>query len=397
MPIEFQCPFCQATIRVPDSARGGKGRCPQCTVRITVPKKTTLPPITELPAFEPVAEEQPVVLQEMNDPPETDSPPVFATESTFASRSVAVAFDPDALENSRNEELPNVLAAPVRRKINGKQKRLRHWTIYGAAILLIGLIAAGLLISSNTVIERLSGELIAGSAESMELSPVMIGRSRIELPADEVTELLKKLEHSPVPLNSSSSHVQLKGTPNGLEVSISAGTQSQFYRVNLKGNESVRQFLLQNEARLEIERTQEVDREVSKFFTAYQDVLAKRAPSDSITVFRDSLALPSLTRGFGHQLVAAYGRGLYRCVYEDRDGGLYFMLPPGVTEFEVIGRTHPDGRIAVPAAFRVTVQGEIAVAARPVGQKGSKTTPKLTPKTGSDDSGTNGDDPPGKN
>ena len=333
----------------------------------------------------------------MNDPAEIDSPPAFATESTFASNPVAVAFDPDALENSRSKELPDVLAAPVRRKISGKQKRLSHWKIYGAAIGLIVLVAAGLLISSNTVVERLSGELIAGSAESMELSPVVIGRSRIELPADEVTELLKKLEHSPVPLNSSSSHVQLTGTPNGLEVSISAGTQSQFYRVNLKGNEAVRQFLLQNEASLENERTQEVDREVSKFFTAYQDVLAKRAPSDSITIFRDSLALPSLTRGFGHQMVAAYGRGLYRCVYEDRDGGLYFMLPPGVTEFEVIGRTHPDGRIAVPAAFRVTVQGEISVPAKPVDQKRSKTTSKLTPKTGSDDSGMNGDDSPGKN
>ena len=40
MTIEFNCRICSAAIRVPDKAAGGKGRCPKCGIRITVPKKS---------------------------------------------------------------------------------------------------------------------------------------------------------------------------------------------------------------------------------------------------------------------------------------------------------------------------------------------------------------------
>ena len=94
---------------------------------------------------------------------------------------------------------------------------------------------------------------------------------------------------------------------------------------------------------------------------AYQKVIEKKLPAESITVFRDGLAIPSLVEGFGHQLVAAYGRGLYRCVYEDAEGGLYFLLPAGITDFQLLGRTTSNGRTVVPAEFRVTVKGEIVL------------------------------------
>jgi predicted Zn finger-like uncharacterized protein len=36
MPIEFQCPACQATLRVPDSAIGKQAKCPRCGQIVTV-------------------------------------------------------------------------------------------------------------------------------------------------------------------------------------------------------------------------------------------------------------------------------------------------------------------------------------------------------------------------
>ena len=37
MAIEFNCPYCTATIRVPDPYAGKQGRCPKCDTRLVVP------------------------------------------------------------------------------------------------------------------------------------------------------------------------------------------------------------------------------------------------------------------------------------------------------------------------------------------------------------------------
>src|SRR5689334_15150582 len=40
MAIQFQCPSCEATIRVPDEAAGKKGTCPRCNEKLLVPSVT---------------------------------------------------------------------------------------------------------------------------------------------------------------------------------------------------------------------------------------------------------------------------------------------------------------------------------------------------------------------
>lgn len=42
MPIDFDCPYCEAHIRVPDGTYGRRGACPVCLVRLTVPTKAQL-------------------------------------------------------------------------------------------------------------------------------------------------------------------------------------------------------------------------------------------------------------------------------------------------------------------------------------------------------------------
>ena len=37
MAIEFDCPYCTATIRVPDAFGGKQGRCPKCDTHLLVP------------------------------------------------------------------------------------------------------------------------------------------------------------------------------------------------------------------------------------------------------------------------------------------------------------------------------------------------------------------------
>ena len=47
MAIQFQCPYCSATIRVPDTASGKSGQCPKCQARLKIPEVT--PPLAAPP------------------------------------------------------------------------------------------------------------------------------------------------------------------------------------------------------------------------------------------------------------------------------------------------------------------------------------------------------------
>ncbi len=50
MSIEFICPQCSKTLRVPDDAQGKTARCPNCTNLMTVPSESGLAPSTFGPA-----------------------------------------------------------------------------------------------------------------------------------------------------------------------------------------------------------------------------------------------------------------------------------------------------------------------------------------------------------
>jgi len=363
MAIEFKCPFCTAMIRVPDNAGGGKGRCPKCAMRISVPKKSAAKPVAKA-----TVDEEPFALPVADSPAKEEQPPrvhvsEFSSVPVPSAPADAGVFDPDQLTKPRIGEIPvdrTAVATSVAKRFQKKKKNGASRGII-AALVAVGLIAgAGFFALPYLLTERLSGELIAGKATTLELPSSLIEKSRLRLAVNDMETLLKKLEQNPVPLNSNSMQIQVSGTEHGLTVSLAAGPQAHFYRVNLKGNVAIEKYLSRHLSQLEETRLRDVDQAATDFLITYEKVLAKLSPSDSITRFRDSLALTSLVGGFGHELVAEYGRGLYRCAYEDRDGGLYFLLPDGVKEFHVLGFKHPDGTVVIPADFHVKVEGEIA-------------------------------------
>jgi hypothetical protein len=122
---------------------------------------------------------------------------------------------------------------------------------------------------------------------------------------------------------------------------------------------------------------------LTKFVADYQKALSKKTAGDSISGYRDTLAIPSLVKGFGNQVVAQYGRGVYRCVYEDSEGGLYFLLPTGTSEFQIKGREDSDGRVIVPVEIEVKVEGQIDPPKKPNPANSAKPAekPKSTSKS----------------
>jgi hypothetical protein len=81
------------------------------------------------------------------------------------------------------------------------------------------------------------------------------------------------------------------------------------------------------------------------------------------------LGLASLVGGLGHHLAAAVAQRQYPCVAETSDGSLYFLMPPGLQQFELVGRMHADERAMIP--------GRLTVVVRPAGQPDASE-PELT-------------------
>ena len=381
MAIEFLCPYCKAMIRVLDKSAGGKGRCPQCAMRITVPKKSVLPPPSPQPADPQPAEEEAVVLLEADDESHAGEVIEFAEASHQESPPAPFLLEPAERVSSRLGSLPventnHKSARPYSRK---KQKRTGSWWAISAAVVLISVILGAGYFFTRSLSEKLSGEVVATTAENLELPPALVRKTQFQLAPEVVDELLAKLELNPVPLNSQMMRIELRGTPKGLSIILAAGEKSQFCRVDMNELETLRKFLTQHQMVLEEKRFHDVTNAASEFLETYSRVLAKELPAESVTVFRDSLALPSLVGGLGYQLVAQHARNLYRCVYQDQEGGCYFLLPRGISEFTIIGRTQTEGEVLVPARVDVRVKGIIDPIVNQVEAMRRKSTPKANP------------------
>lgn len=359
MAIEFSCPYCKALIRVPDNAGGGKGRCPKCATRISVPKKSPKKPVANTQD-----DDEPFVLplaEEAIDSQEPSLPQSGPDKTLAAVSGVPTSFDPAGITKPVLGELPverSGSRTPVAKSL--RKKRSKNSWLVAVTIAAALFAGAGYFVWPTLLTERLTGGLIAETATSLDLPAALIDKSRLRLSPDDVSRLLLKLEQNPVPLNSSSMLIQIAGSDKGLKISLAAGTSARFYRVKLKGNEAINKYLARHSAELEETRSRHLDQAVNDFLAEYEKVLSKKSPSDAVTPFRDSLGLTSLVKGLGHELVAEYGRGLYRCAYQDEDDHLYFLLPPDVSEFKIRGYQHPDGTVVVPAELHVKVKGPIA-------------------------------------
>ena len=192
MAIEFSCPFCKAIIRVPDNAGGGKGRCPKCATRISVPKTSTVKP-----ADVPQSNAEPFVLSAAEGPPWSEPKPRLPTNLPAAATvaPVVVEFDPAELTRPRLGELPVDRTATTGAVVTRLKKRNsgnQSWIVGG--IIGLGLLAlAGYFGFSVLLTEKLSGELIAGTAATLDLPPTLIDKNQFKLPPADVSALLETL------------------------------------------------------------------------------------------------------------------------------------------------------------------------------------------------------------
>ena len=380
MAIEFRCPYCEATIRVADSAPGRVGKCPKCNTKMVVPKPTAaLPPTLPLtfggssaaPPTPVVPDDEPIVLEE-ND---ADVPDIqFAAADSPAEISAAASFVPT---EPAPATLPTNLVpvvdptAPVRRVVR-KRKSKRPpqvmWLI--AAVLGIGLsIAAGYVVYLQVFNRKFTGDLNGIAQEELKLPNATLPKATLTLVTSALDPLLADLEAQPVPLVSDLMEVRIGGSKEGLTISVEHGLHTQWYQVDAKSHPRLAEFAAKNEKSWAAARTKKIDQAANQFIRDYQRVRTKESDSSVMPPYRDSLALPALVKGLGTQVVAVVGRTVYPCVYEQSDGMLYFLLPAKLKSFVLQGK--PES--ALQAEFRVVVKrSETAPQPEPVEEKDTK-------------------------
>ncbi len=360
MAIEFNCPYCTSLIRVPDNAGGGKGRCPKCSTRLTVPKVSTPKPAAPSQPVEPKSARPSVAeptFAPVSSTPFISSPEVEDVGINFIKAAeeaeAVVSSDPfDAFAESSAPDRGYSTAKLQPRKSGGA------WKIVAVTALVVCAIAGGVAWQLSLG-DRLGGELIAETAESLDLPPGLVGKSSIGQSSEMISAVLTKLEKSSVPLSSSLMQVQLSGSPKGILIRLSAGPQAQFYKVEVRDNAGLKLYQAKHTAELEASRMRELEQAATSFAAAYYQVITKKSDTSTLPGFRDTLALPALVRGVGHQLIATHGRTAYPCVYEDYDGAWYFLMPPDVKDFQISGRKHANGSVVFPGAYKVIVAGEV--------------------------------------
>src|SRR5712691_6192985 len=172
MAIQFNCPYCTATIQVPDHAAGKKGTCPQCRTKLVVPapREMFVPP----PAAAPPA------------------PPMFVP----APRMPMPGFDP----SWPVPPSPTIAALPEQPSVSKKYKKklkqrsgLTLWIPVACVVIFVGALAY-IFLKQVSKAEPMTGNLTARRRDDGKLEPALVHRDGIELDENVVDAVLKQLE-----------------------------------------------------------------------------------------------------------------------------------------------------------------------------------------------------------
>jgi hypothetical protein len=201
---------------------------------------------------------------------------------------------------------------------------------------------------------RLNGALIASAVDDVALPPGGVGRADVgELPKEVVDYVLDELAENPIRLTSSLMRTEFRGTRRGIEVRIFEGSETRFFRVAPGKNEHFADWVLDHADELEEPHYREFQSAVKRFFVEFADA---QGDLPDLSDYRDSLGLNATVGRVGYNMAAIVAEKIYRCVYEDDEGRLFFLLPRKTRQFELVGRKLKNGQIIFPGHYDVEVK-----------------------------------------
>lgn len=321
MAIEFECPSCSETIRVPDAYSGRQGKCPSCNQRLLVP---TIPVPDDLPGK--------------------------GTQLTLPQESTGSV--PGASIAAVVPQKAGFVARPRRSRRRPARALVIGIPVIGF-LLLLGIIAFS--ISGN--LPDLHGQLSATLLTNRSLPRTVIPWADTGLNADDRELLQTALRDSPERLSSEQMSCQLIGADEGLEVLVTVPSGSAWCVVETAtdNNKSLQLWRKRERVRLNAERRAVFLKALKSWCNdKLRQIRGEKVLLDGVTV-RDQVALASRLDAFGF---AVEGRGdnrVFRPALESDGGLLYFSVPENTVRFSIQGRKSANGQAWFHGEYQVNV------------------------------------------
>lgn len=316
--IEFNCPSCQALIRVAEGAGGKKGSCPSCREKIVVPEKSGV-------RSTPAAEDAP--------PP---SPPLDSQPADQP------AFDELTIKTGPSSGNTDPIIQVVPEKGPGKKRRRKKSSAGG---LLVPLLCAGVLfgfigwyfLQTNS---GLSPEVVGTVVEAPDIPPGLISKGDVSVDEELFEKVRESLESEKLTLVSAThlADVSLTAQPSGIIANVKPVSGAMCVRVSLDDTD-VSDYVSDYAKEFNQYRMQRIQETSDQFISAWVAAMeAGEKTVPNLTEVRDHMALASVVSGFGYHIVAWDGKVASPCVGVGNSGELYFFLKPGTQSFVIRGR-----------------------------------------------------------
>jgi DNA-directed RNA polymerase subunit RPC12/RpoP len=345
--IEFQCPRCRTAIKTPGAQAGAKLRCPQCQGKVRVP--VPVPPPSRSIKIDFLC---PRCAAEMTARPEhagtkqfcprcggkvrVPAPQAVAPATAEQAASIAAPQPPIAASIAAIADEDELEGLPL--PLSHRHKR--NYLGWMVPVACLGLLAAiGSVLMKKPPV-KFEGTLVGERLTDVELGPVRIDNSRLGRSKLEAQRAFDNLDAAPLRAVTQSLILEFKGAQAWIEVSLRTSDQTEFFQVDPGKDKRLAAFIDDNKQKFRVAVDEELDRSIPEFLAAVEKRTERDREVQGLADFRDSVGLASLMRGaaFGYHVQAAIGKQAYPCALEDNQGRLFFALPTGTQEFELVGR-----------------------------------------------------------
>ncbi|MFN9720179.1 MAG: hypothetical protein ACK58L_15885, partial [Planctomycetota bacterium] len=150
------------------------------------------------------------------------------------------------------------------------------------------------------------------------------------------------------------------GTPGGLEVSLTASPESDWFAVDFGTNKPLALWLRNELSQLNVRRMQLLRTGLSAYCRDKLIQIRGEKIAINALAVRDHVGINACTSALGSVLVCSAGQLQIPCSYEDTKGAVYFCLPAGTLAFQIEGKTSPEGVRLFPGQFTAIVAPEAA-------------------------------------
>ncbi|QDT96209.1 hypothetical protein [Gimesia aquarii] len=337
MAIQFDCPYCTSTLKVPDETAGKQGDCPRCGTKLVIPNPFT-------------AEAQPPTQKE-------------PTQSAPQQQPVEQTSNTEQTVDQTNDSPPASIQPAPMTSATSRYLRRRKKSNWGGIVLFLFFFSMMLGVAFYFYWiygPRLEGSLVAARLNSQSakleqrLKPAGLGLSD-----DVIQSVNQHLNETPRRVKSDLMDLLFYGSEKGgLYVRLKPGDKTELVRVELTGDSALMDYISKNGVQLDQPRLAEYQSELKQFYTDWQHSLETGEDVHNLINYRNTVGLNSLMGGLGYHMEARVNNKIYPCVHDDFQGGLYFLVPKGTLQFEMTGRELKSGRTPFPGKYQVQVTQE---------------------------------------